>query len=127
MRIAVCLGMLLALGAPVAALAKGAPKVIASAPKNGERGVDPALKAISVTFDQPMRDKSWSWVIEDKAKFPELAGDPAFKKNGRTCVLPVRLKPGQEYVVLVNSATHQNFKSKAGTPATPYRLVFRTR
>ena len=102
------------------------PRVIATAPQNGFREVDHSLKQISVTFNQAMADKSWSWSYEN-SKFPIPTGTPYFTDGGTTCVLPVQLEPGREYVIWINTAKFKNFKSVSGTPAQPYRLAFRTK
>ena len=45
----------------------------------------------------------------------------------RTCVLPVRLEPGQTYAIWVNTDKFGNFKDTDGRSAVPYLLVFRTK
>jgi hypothetical protein len=103
------------------------PKIIATNPKNGAAEVDPSLLKITVTFNKPMVDKSWSWSYEDKGSFPQTAGQPYYTDNGTTCVLPVKLEPGKRYVVWVNTARFKNFKDKSGNAVEPYKLTFTTR
>lgn len=103
------------------------PKVISTSPQNAAKDVDPSLNEISVTFNEPMMDKSWSWSYEDKNKFPQMTGEPYYKDNYTKCVLPVRLEPNKEYVIWINTARFKNFKDKAGNPAEPYRFTFKTR
>ncbi len=74
-----------------------------------------------------MQDKSWSWCLEDKNSFPETTGNPQYSDNCTTNILPVRLEPDKEYVLWINNETHTNFTDKAGIPAKPYRLSFRTK
>jgi RNA polymerase sigma-70 factor (ECF subfamily) len=113
---------------PAAAEGPGAaPRVVATSPAAGARDVDPALTEISVTFSEPMLDRSWSWSYEDAGKFPQMTGEPRYTADGRTCVLPVRLVAGRQYVVWINTARHRNFRSKGGVPAEPFRLAFGTR
>lgn len=131
-RMAVCAAavvMLLVLSFPVlcAGSDPGAPKVVGTNPRNGAQDVDPALQEISVTFSEPMMDKSWSWAFEEKDRFPEMTGRPYYTDNLRTCVLPVSLKTGKEYVVWINTERLRNFRSAAGIPAIPYKLTFRTK
>jgi hypothetical protein len=102
------------------------PKVIATNPGNGDRDVDPSLSKVTVTFNKPMLDKSWSWSYEDKNSFPQTAGQPSYTDNGTTCVLPVKLEPGKRYVIWINTAKFKNFKDRNGNPAEPYKLVFTT-
>ena len=55
------------------------------------------------------------------------AGDIAYNKGNKTCVLPVKLKPGTTYAVWINSAQFGNFKDADGKSAVPYLLVFQTK
>ena len=103
------------------------PVVTATNPANGALDVDASLTEISVTFDRPMMDKSWSWCFEDREKFPEPAGPPYYTNNGTTCVLKVKLQPGKEYVIWINTARFKNFKDKSGVSAEPYRYTFKTK
>jgi hypothetical protein len=103
------------------------PKVIDTDPKNGSRDVDPALKEISVTFSEPMMDKSWSWSYEEKNSFPQMTGQPFYSKNFTKCILPVSLERNKEYVIWINTSRLQNFRNKAGVPVPPYKLTFTTR
>jgi hypothetical protein len=103
------------------------PKIIDTSPDNGSGNVDPTLTEISVTFDQPMMDKSWSWAYEDKDKFPEMIGDPYYTEDYTKCVLPVKLEPNKEYLIWINTAKFKNFKSKTGIPAEPFKLTFKTK
>jgi hypothetical protein len=103
------------------------PKVISTSPQNAAKDVDPSLNEISVTFNEPMMDKSWSWSYEDKNKFPQMTAEPYYTDNYTKCVLPVKLEPNKEYVIWINTARFKNFKDKAGNPAEPYRFTFKTR
>lgn len=103
------------------------PVVIATVPPSGAAGVDPALVELRVTFSQPMRDGSWSWTKWGEGNFPEMTGQPRFLTDGRTCVLPVKLRPGQVYAIWLNSERHQDFKDATGQAAVPYLLIFQTR
>jgi hypothetical protein len=106
---------------------KASPRVIKTIPKNGGTDVDPSLGEIRVSFSRPMLDKSWSWSYEDKDTFPEVTGESHYTDDGTTCVLPVKLQPGKQYVIWINTARLKNFKDRSGTPAEPYRLTFMTR
>ena len=103
------------------------PKVIGTSPQNHAQNVDPSLKEISVTFDEPMMDNSWSWSYEDRNTFPQMTGQPYYANGGTRCVLPVKLEPNKEYVVWINTVKFRNFRDRAGNPAEPYKLTFRTR
>jgi hypothetical protein len=61
------------------------------------------------------------------AGFPETNGPATFSNDGRTCSLPVKLRPGQVYALWLNSQTHDAFRDVDGLPAVPYLLIFETR
>jgi len=108
-------------------VATAPPVVIATSPIAGATDVDANLKEIRVTFSKRMMDKSWSWSQTSAAAFPDITGDIEYDKDGRTCVLPVSLKPGQTYAIWLNSQKLGNFKDRSGRSAVPYLLVFRTK
>ncbi len=103
------------------------PKVVGTVPANGDRSVDPSLSAMSVTFNEPMRDGNWSWAYTTKETFPETTGQPRYEDNYTRNVLPVRLEPNKEYEVWINSAKFTGFKDQAGNSSRPYKLVFKTK
>ena len=70
--------------------------------------------------------KGYSFVIVgNKSMFPEVVGKPQWISE-TTIVLPVKLKPGREYSLGINSEQHQNFRGTNGLPAVPYPLSFYT-
>jgi hypothetical protein len=103
---------------------KGVPVVIRTVPESGAADVDPSLRELHVSFSMDMANNSWSWV--DEESFPETAGDPHFAQDDRTCILPVRLRPGRTYALWINVDEFANFRSKAGVPSIPYLLIFKT-
>jgi predicted Ser/Thr protein kinase len=117
-------------GRPAANLeASTPPVVIRTVPPSGSSGVDPGLKEIQATFSKPMATGSFAWCSfgSTLANFPETNGPPAFSNDGRTCSLPVKLRPGQVYATWLNSETHHNFRDLDGHPTVPYLLIFETR
>jgi hypothetical protein len=104
-------------------VASSPPVVVKTLPQAGDVKVDPATTEIKVTFSKKMADKSWSWAGVDESWSP---GTPRYSADGKTCVLPVKLKPGKTYVLWVNSPSYRNFKDTQGRPAIPYLLVFQT-
>jgi hypothetical protein len=103
------------------------PRVVETFPAHGATDVDPATSEIRVTFDNVMTDHSWSWVRSSAEEFPESVGDVHYLEDGKTCVMPVKLKPGTKYVVWFNTANYQNFKDREGRPGVPHLLSFKTR
>lgn len=105
------------------------PVVVKTVPAAGADDVDiDAVKEIRVTFSKEMMDKSWSWASEPGyGEEPESAGDIAYDKDKKTCVMPVKLKPGTTYAIWINSGRFANFKDTDGKSSVPYLLVFQTK
>ncbi len=111
----------------VVSLAAAPPVVVRTVPESGTDGVDPGLTEIKVTYSKDMKDGSWSWSTWGQDTFPETTGKPHYQVDNRTCVLPVKLKPGKTYAIWLNSANFGNFKDASGKSAVPYLLVFQTK
>jgi RNA polymerase sigma-70 factor (ECF subfamily) len=103
------------------------PVVVKTIPEAGTTDVDPALKEIEVVFSKEMLDKSWSVVRNTEATFPKVDGDLRYKDDHRTFVMPVKLEPGRNYALSINTARFGNFKDTMKRSAVPYLLVFRTK
>ena len=105
------------------------PVVLKTVPAAGTDDVDAdAVKELRVTFSKEMMDKSWSWASDPGyGEEPESNGDIAYDKDKKTCVMPVKLKPGTTYAIWINSEKFVNFKDTDGKSAVPYLLVFKTK
>ena len=106
--------------------ADAGPRVIKTTPAGFANDVDPSLDKISVSFDRPMMDKSWSWTGGGET-YPERTGEISYDASLTTCTMPVKLQPGKVYWVGVNSPSHRNFKTSDRTPAKWYIILFATR
>jgi hypothetical protein len=103
------------------------PVVVKTVPEAGSSDVSPGLTEVKVTFSKEMQDESWSWSTLGAENFPETTGKPTYQADKRTCVLPVKLKPGRTYAMWLNSQRYRNFKDSSGQPGVPYLLVFKTK
>ena len=103
------------------------PVVVRTVPQSGDTQVDPSLKEISVTFSKDMKLGGWSWITITSGSYPEFTGDVHYLPDKRTCVGPVKLKPGHAYAIAFNNEKFRNFQDAAGQPAMPYLLVFETK
>ena len=103
------------------------PVVVETFPVSGARDVEPGEAEIRVRFSKEMADGSWSWSTAWENSTPEFIGQPHYEADGRTCVVKVKLEPGQTYAFWLNSENFQNFKDQAGQPAVPYLLIFQTK
>jgi hypothetical protein len=104
----------------------GPPEIVSLNPPNGASGVSPAVTELSVTFNVPM-SASFSW-CGGGPNYPAIpAGKrPYWTDGGKTCVLPVRLKPGCQYELGLNSPSFKGFKSDGGVPLAPVVYSFKT-
>ncbi len=103
-----------------------APNVTGTNPQAYANDVTPSLEKITVTFDDVMKDNSWSWTGGGDT-YPKTTGQPSYDPNRTTCSLPVNLEPGKVYWVGINSRIYRNFKSaEHGAPARRYVILFAT-
>src|SRR5262249_24190297 len=87
--------------------------VVKTVPKLGDLDVDPETTTeIRVTFSRPMKDQSWSWTQGNVYAFPEVTGKIHYLPDKRTCVMPVKLEPGNTYVMGINGGRSENFKDE---------------
>ncbi|HLA83771.1 MAG TPA: PEGA domain-containing protein [Thermoguttaceae bacterium] len=103
------------------------PRIVSMTPVNGAKDADPNLRTIRVEFDRPMGE-GISWV-GGGPHYPEVPDGkkPHWSKDGKTCYLPVNLKPGWDYRLGLNSPSFKNFKSRAGVALKPVIYSFHTR
>ncbi len=106
--------------------AGGAPIVIATTPATYANNVPVDTKEITVTFNQAMRDGSWSWCRGDIA-FPKITGKIRYDKTKTKCILPVSLEAGKVYWLRINSQNYQSFMNIQGVSAKNYVILFATR
>ena len=130
MRINAVFALLTVLAVPSPALAQlaipGAPKVVATTPRNGAV-VDPGPLKLSVTFDKPMKAGGWSFVTSGDGAYPDCGKIPVQSADKRTFTLTCDLAPNMVWALGFNSMLYRNFKSAdKGIAAVPAKLWFRT-
>jgi len=108
-----------------AALDAGRPKVVSMTPANGATDVDPGLAEIRVTFDRPMKDRSWS-MCGSGSHYPQGAGSPRYDTARTTWTVPVKLKPGWHYEFGLNCESYDAFRSEQNVPLVPVLVTFKT-
>ncbi len=101
------------------------PVVVETLPQTLQNNVNPDTTEISVTFDQPMMNFSWSWVGGGE-NYPETTGKPKYDKERKSCTLPVKLKPNHWYWIGINSEYYVYFQTEKHVPAKPYVILFAT-
>jgi hypothetical protein len=102
-----------------------APVVVKTIPAALANSVSANLAKVTVTFDQPMLDKSWSWTGGGDT-YPKITGQISYDAPRTTCTLPVKLEPGKVYWIGINSPSYQNFQSPTHKPAGRYVILFAT-
>jgi len=103
------------------------PVVVKTVPESGATDVDPNLTEIKVTFSKDMADGSWSWSTAARDSTPPNTGKPHYLDDKRTCVMPVKMKPGKTYGYWLNSNNFHGFQDTDGHPSVPYLLIFQTK
>jgi DNA-binding CsgD family transcriptional regulator len=103
-----------------------APRVVATAPAKGSV-IRPGSFVLSVTFDRPMREGSYSFIQVSAETYPSCDGRPTLSADRRTYSLRCSARPGGRYEIWFNREPFMNFKSKEGVAAVPYQLRFTTR
>jgi DNA-binding CsgD family transcriptional regulator len=104
-----------------------APSVVSTFPTL-DAVVEPGRINLSVTFDRPMRRRSYSFVQKSVATYPNCDKKlPAQSADGRTIELMCEVEAGHQYEVWFNRAPYMNFRDQNGVPAVPFGLRFRTR
>ena len=124
---------MIALAAAVGAFAalavsapQGPPHVVSTYPTPGAV-VAAGPITLKVTFDRPMQ-AGWSFINRDAASLPPCDWkQPVQSPDGRSFSVTCKLEAGRHYWIGFNNATHQNFASTTGVPATPAGLGFSTR
>lgn len=105
---------------------EAAPELVSMSPSNEALDVDPALTELVFTFDEPMRDQSWSFVGDPK-QMPEVTGSPRYDSARMVLTVPVKLAPGRTYRFGLNNQKHTAFRSARGVALQPVLLQFKTR
>jgi len=101
------------------------PTVVSLFPKNGATGVAPDIKAMTIVFDVPMRDKGWS-ICGGGPSLPEMSGEISYDASMTSLTVPVKLKANHSYQYWINSTRFKGFKSAAGVPVEPIKVEFST-
>jgi len=102
------------------------PKIVSMTPANGAVDVDPNLQAITIVFNCPMQDHSWS-IMRLNKNFPQLTGDPKYDEQRKALTVPVKLEPDRLYELGLNAEDYLGFRSEKGVPLKPVQVSFTTR
>jgi len=114
-------------GPAPAAPRERAPRVVRTVPPGGSTGVDPALSKVEIWFSRDMDPRGMSLArLPGRERLGYIPGKRPYFEGGRHLVIPVRLAPGKNYGVGINTGRSKGFVSKEGVPAAPFELSFTT-
>jgi DNA-binding CsgD family transcriptional regulator len=102
------------------------PRVVATRPARGAI-IAPGPFLLTVTFDQPMTDQSYSYTRTSPETYPDCAYPPILSHDARTFTLRCTAAPGRQYEIWFNRQPYMNFRGLNGVSSEPYQLLFRTR
>lgn len=102
------------------------PRVVATTPAQGAT-IPPGPFTLSVTYDRAMAPDGWSFVQTGRGAYPGCDNRPVQSSDGRTFTMRCTAEAGTRYAVAFNAGRFRNFRSRAGVPAQPAMLWFRTR
>jgi DNA-binding CsgD family transcriptional regulator len=102
------------------------PHVVSTSPVQ-DATIAPGPYTLSVTFDRPMRARSYSFVTSNVGDYPACDGKPQQSPDGRTFTMHCTAVAGRTYAIGFNSARFRNFVSVEGVAAAPSMLAFDTR
>lgn len=104
----------------------GTPTVIRTNP-SANAVIAPGPFMLSVTFDQPMAEGSFSFVQKSSETFPSCAFPAVLSSDRRTFTVRCTAEPGRTYEIWFNSPPYMNFKAVNGMPAQSHQLSFRVK
>lgn len=101
------------------------PQIVSVTPANESENVDPATTVITVVFDRPMLDKSWSVCQKSEDGFPEIK-KISYDKTCTVLTIEAVLKPEHDYLMDFNSGRYRGFVSSDMQPLEDYSYTFTT-
>lgn len=110
----------------IAKIVAKTPKIVSIVPPNNSKIVNPDLKFITITFDRPMMEQSWS-IVGEGPNYPRIIGKPKYDLARKILYIQVELKPDWHYEFSLNSEKHKGFRSEEGVPLIPVLIRFKTR
>lgn len=101
-----------------------APRVVSTAPRDGDSAVNPATHELRIEFDQDMDQSGYS-LCGGGPGFPKVTGPPKWL-NARVIAFPVELVPAHGYSLSINCASAKKFQSLQREPVAPTPVKFQT-
>lgn len=92
--------------------------------QNGGIAVDSDIEQFTITFSEPMDNRSRNFQYGPKGEDTVLRIQDVlgFSEDGTSISLSIKMEPNQHYQIVVG----EGFRTKAGVPLRPYLIDFRT-
>jgi hypothetical protein len=100
------------------------PTIVAMAPENGARDVDPSLTKVTIKFDRPLRGGLSFCFTADKDLYPKF-GKMAYDTTRTTLNAEVQFEPSRDYEFRMNCAP--GFVSEEGIAMKDLLVKWHTR
>lgn len=103
-----------------------APNVVSTSPADGST-IAPGPFDLTVRFDRPMLEGSYSFVQISPETFPECRLGAQMSSDRRSYTMRCTAVAGRDFEVWFNRPPYVNFKATNGVPAQPHRIRFKAR
>ena len=120
------IGFLFGKGGESAEAAMTAPKVVSTSPADGST-ISSGPFDLTVRFDRPMLESSYSFVQISPETFPDCRPGAQMSPDRRSYTMRCTAAAGRDYEVWFNRPPYVNFKSTNGVSAQPHRIRFKAR
>tara|TARA_B100002049_G_scaffold220617_1_gene189286 strand:- start:10 stop:720 length:711 start_codon:yes stop_codon:yes gene_type:complete len=102
------------------------PQVVLTSPTD-ESTISSGPFDLTVRFDRPMLEDSYSFVQTSPETFPDCRPGAQMSLDRRSYTMRCTAALGRDYEVWFNRPPYMNFKSTNGVSAQPYRIRFKAR
>lgn len=106
--------------------ASSAPNVVSTSPVDAST-ISTGPFNLTVTFDRPMMEGSYSFVQISPATFPDCQSNAQLSRDRKSYTMRCNAAAGRDYEVWFNRPPYKNFKSADGISAKPHRIRFKAR
>ena len=120
------IGFLFGSGGESSEAAMTAPNVVSTSPADGST-ISSGPFDLTVKFDRPMREGSYSFVQISPETFPDCRLGARMSPDRRSYTMRCSAAAGRDYEVWFNRPPYMNFKSTNGVSAQPHRIRFKAR
>lgn len=120
------IGFMFGKGGGSSEAAMNAPNVVLTSPADGST-ISSGPFALTVRFDRPMLEGSYSFVQSSPKTFPDCRPGAQMSPDRRSYTIHCTAVAGRDYEVWFNRPPYVNFKSTNGISARPHRIRFKAR